>query len=190
MWLGSSEAVSHSDAGQVRTEIEQARCEVELLKSGAPHHRREIMLRHVERVDVADEALTIQLRPKPDQQPAVLTAAIGRIRCGNDTRIVVKAESGSATHPDQQLVQMLADARAAQQLAMANADKSLSELASIAGIHPPRFKQLLRLSYLVPSIVQSIMSGSTPPAIARIGLRNLTGIDLSWDAQRRTLELA
>jgi len=188
-WLSSSESVRIGEADQVQAEIEQARREAEVLRGGVPQQGRAIIMRYVERIEVGDRALRIHLPTLQGHPATVLTASIGRLRCGNDARIIVKAGPELTIHPDQQLVQTLADARAAQQLASDNPMKSLADLAMIAKLPTLRFKQLLRLSYLAPSVVGDILSGNTPPAIAQRGLRNLTNIPAFWDDQQSSFEL-
>lgn len=92
--------------------------------------------------------------------------------------------TGSAVR-DEQLVQTIADARAAQQLALRFPDKPLDELATLAGRSSGRFKHLLRLSYLAPEIVMSILNGQPPAALRGAAVHKVTGIPLAWAEQQR-----
>ncbi len=65
----------------------------------------------------------------------------------------------------------------------------MAQLARLARTSEHRLKQLLRLSYLAPEVIADILSGNTPAAISRTGLRTLTGIPLLWEAQRHVFAL-
>lgn len=64
---------------------------------------------------------------------------------------------------------------------------SLSQLAAEFGRSPERFKRLLRLSYLAPSIVESILSGQQPPELTSARLQSLDGLPRSWTEQHVVL---
>lgn len=185
-WLRSSRCIGVGDADQVALDRDRVLSQADALREATPQQIRAIIVEHVDRIEMGEQILTIRLRGSDE----VLTASIGRVRCGNDTRIVIKAAPDLTNRRDEQLVRTLADARAAQQLAIDNPTRSLPQLAAIAGVHERRLKQLFRLSYLAPAIIQAIMSGDTPPAIARTELRHLSGIAPAWDEQLRNFELA
>ncbi len=113
-----------------------------------------------------------------------LQRSLERIRHGNDAKLVV----GDLTIPDQiksnpQLVILLKDAHRAQALAMAKPNFALDRLAKIFGRSTERYKRLLRLSYLSPSIVGAIFSGNQPAHLTGRFLQNLDRLPLSWTAQ-------
>jgi len=91
---------------------------------------------------------------------------------------------------DEQLVLTMADARAAQQLALRYPDKSATELAAVAGRSAGRFKRLLRLSYLAPAIYQDILAGREPIVLQGTGAHTVANIPLLWAQQEQQLSVA
>ena len=87
---------------------------------------------------------------------------------------------------DPRLVQLLEEARSAQDLVFNNRDKSVSEVARSAGRRVGSFSRLVRLNYLAPDIVAAIIDGTQPPELTR---RRLIECDLpiDWALQRRLL---
>ena len=94
-------------------------------------------------------------------------------------------EASQLVTRDEQLVLTMADARAAQQLALRYPDKAATELAAIAGRSTGRFKRLLRLSYLAPAICQDVLVGRVHAALQGNGVHRVTNIPVGWQAQGR-----
>jgi len=85
--------------------------------------------------------------------------------------------------PDPQLVLLLKDAHRAQVLALSKPNYTLDRLAKLFGRSTERYKRLLRLSYLSPSIVNAIVNGRQPVHLTGRLLQNLDGLPLSWTEQ-------
>jgi hypothetical protein len=86
--------------------------------------------------------------------------------------------------PDPSLLTLLDDAREAQRLVLRHRDRSLSELAWSVGKKPAHFSRLVRLNYLAPDIVTSIVDGRQPATLSR-GLLMKTDLPLDWAIQRQ-----
>ena len=115
-----------------------------------------------------------------------ITAQLGQVRRGNDVRILIRASSPTPAKPrNEELVHMLADARAVQHLVLSKPHHTLADLARSAGRSERVFKRMLRLSYLSPSIVQAILEGDQPPSLTVRGLHQISSIPIAWDEQRR-----
>ncbi|HEV2568647.1 recombinase family protein [Sphingomonas sp.] len=184
-WLSSAQPVDRADADLVAARLAQSRADIAMLREPTPADQQATIRRYVERVQLGPGRLSIQTRVVEGLRPTLLMATLGRIRCGNGTRIVVRAEPSSSGGVDEQLVQILANARAAQKLSQAHPSRTLAQLPKLAGVSEQRVKQLLRLSFLAPSIVANIVSGETPEVIAGTSLRHLSDIALDWAEQRR-----
>lgn len=93
-----------------------------------------------------------------------------------------------AAAPDQKLIALLAEARHAQQLVLANPDKTLSSLAKTKGICRKRLGQLVVISCLAPDVVAAVVEGTQP---AGLSAQRLMQVDLpmGWDHQRQALGL-
>ncbi|GAO39522.1 hypothetical protein SCH01S_33_00090 [Sphingomonas changbaiensis NBRC 104936] len=185
-WLSTERLDNDTDAECVREAIFRAERDAATLRNGTPPDKRAIVLTLVQRVDVGEQSFAVTLKSAEGKDASKLAAAFAQIRVGNDVKMLIR--SGDNTQlvvRDEQLVQTIADARAAQQMAHRFPDRPLSELAAIAGRSPARFKHLLRLSHLAPGVIMSVMEGQTPAALAGTGIHKVTGIPLAWAEQQR-----
>lgn len=89
--------------------------------------------------------------------------------------------------PDPKLIQLLRDARTAQDLLYSQRDKSVHEIARLAGRRVASFSRLVRLNYLAPDIISAIVDGTQPETLTR---RRLIECDLpiDWQLQRKLLD--
>lgn len=94
-----------------------------------------------------------------------------------------------AAHPRPGLKRLIREARRFQTLVDEHRDKSLAELASEVNFTPPRFARVLRLNYLAPDIITSILDGTHPPGLTRTRLIQTT-LPMDWALQRKLLGFA
>jgi site-specific DNA recombinase len=115
----------------------------------------------------------------------VIPVAIVRQRRTSWLPIERKRKSSSLC-PDPKLIQLLGEARSAQELLFSERDKSVHEIARLARRRVSSFSRLVRLNYLAPDIVTAIVDGTQPATLTR---RQLIECDLpiDWDLQRRLL---
>jgi site-specific DNA recombinase len=95
----------------------------------------------------------------------------------------------TGTASDPQLVKLLADAFEVQKLVLAAPDLSLNQLASKVGRCRKAMAKLLRLSWLSPSLVESILDGSQPKSVSRARLLD-TELPLDWAKQELMFRFA
>jgi DNA invertase Pin-like site-specific DNA recombinase len=115
----------------------------------------------------------------------LMTIPVSVIRHRRASWLPIEPRASSAS-PDARLLQLLKDARSAQELLFSERDKSVQEIARLAGRRTASFSRLVRLNYLAPDIVSSILDGTQPAALTR---RQLIECDLpvDWELQRRLL---
>ena len=146
-------------------------------------HRRELIIERVRKVTIGEATLTLLLN-----DGTLLEKSIERVRHGNDVRLVVgDLVPVDEPTPHPQLVVLLKDANRAQALALARPNFTLERLAKIFGRSMERYKRLLRLSYLSPSVVNTIIDGKQPGHLTGRFLQNLDGLPLSWADQHALL---
>ncbi len=157
----------------------EARRLAALLDGSDQRQRRELIIERVRKVTIGDATLTLLLN-----DGTLLERSIERVRHGNDVKLVVgdlvEADEPTA-HP--QLIVLLKDAQRAQTLALAKPNFTLERLANVFGRSTERYKRLLRLSYLSPTIVNTIVKGKQPGRLTGRYMQNLDGVPLSWVAQ-------
>ena len=141
--------------------------------------RRELIIERVRKVTIGDARLSLLLNDGTTHERSV-----ERIRHGNDAQLIV-GDLAVADQPtsDPQLLILLKDAHRAQTLAMAKPNFPLDRLAKLFGRSTERYKRLVRLSYLSPSIVNAIIDGEQPAHLTGRFLQNLDGLPLSWAEQ-------
>lgn len=141
------------------------------------------MLQHLRKVVVGDAELTIELF---DGQ--LLHRSLDRVRRGNDVRLIV-GELATQDKPtsNPQLLALLQEAQRARALAMSKPHLPIVQLASKFGLSPDRYKRLVRLSYLSPSIVTALLENRAPAHLTIASLRQLDGLPLYWPEQDQML---
>jgi DNA invertase Pin-like site-specific DNA recombinase len=163
-----------------------------------PASRRDIVDGLVQQVRLGDAEVSIDLdravlhamlgidTPISDE-PILLAAAAVRVRRGKDVKLVIGDDIGQ--QGDRQLVDLLAEARAARDAVLAQPTASIKEVATSIRQCRTRLARLVRLSWLAPEIVTAIVEGRQPPQLTP---RRLLTSDLPqrWDQQMAMLGFA
>jgi site-specific DNA recombinase len=89
-------------------------------------------------------------------------------------------------HPSPALKRLIREARSVQALVDQEREKSVRELASEIDYTPNRFARILRLNYLAPDIILSILDGTHPPGLTCAKLVRAS-LPMNWALQRRLL---
>ena len=182
---------SEMDAAMTSQMIDATASSLTMLTSGTPVQQRAVVLDLVETITLHDHRVDIAVR-STEANPAnrtILTTPAMRTRRGHEIRLVIPAPALPKAHRDERLVQLLAEAHAARTQVLAIGDTSLSRAAATLGCCRTRLAQHLRLSFLAPDIVETILAGCQPKAVTR---KRLASIDLpiDWDQQRTMLGFA
>ena len=116
-----------------------------------------------------------------------------------ETRFVV-APSGSIetetetaaapAAPDPDLLNALARGHALRELVMDRPELPLIEIAREHGLNPTKAARLLRLAFLSPRIVTSILNGQQPADLSVRRLLKGDALPMDWTAQERALGYA
>ncbi|WP_308515704.1 recombinase family protein [Sphingomonas flavescens] len=145
--------------------------------------RRELVIEQIRKVIIGDAVITVELN-----NGATLERSIERVRQGNDAKLIVgKVTVIDKPIPDPQLIILLLDGRRARILTESKPNLELDRVAKLFGRSTERFKRLLRLSYLSPTIVDAIIGGNQPARLTNRFLQNLDGLPLSWPEQEALL---
>lgn len=87
------------------------------------------------------------------------------------------------------LKRLIMEARDLQRLVDEQRERSLGELAAEVNCTAFRFARVLRLNYLAPDIIASILDGTQPQDLTRTRLVN-ANLPMDWSLQRRLLGFA
>jgi hypothetical protein len=153
------------------------------LCDGPSEARRAIIVDQVRKVVIGDAELTVELA-----DGAKLHRWLERVRHGNDARLIIgDLEKARAPPADPQLMILFRDAHRARALALSKPSLTLEQLAARFGRSSDRFKRLIRLSYLSPSIVTAVVEARQPAHLTGRFLQHLDGLPLSWSHQEQLL---
>jgi DNA invertase Pin-like site-specific DNA recombinase len=87
------------------------------------------------------------------------------------------------------LLDLIADAMAAQRLMLASPELSLNALAKREGRCRTQLARLLRISWMSPRIIETIADGSQPKGLTRKGLL-ISDLPIDWARQERQFGIA
>ncbi|MEO6360375.1 MAG: hypothetical protein ABIO43_07375 [Sphingomicrobium sp.] len=161
----------------------KAKSLAQLLLTGSHAERRACLIERVRKIVVGDAKLSIEL-----VEGHMLQRSLERVRHGNDARLLIgKAQGGERPKRNAQLLLLLQDANRARTLATTKPKLNLEQLAAKFGRSTERYKRLLRLSYLSPTIVTAIIQSSQPGQLTNRHLQNLDRLPLSWADQEKML---
>ena len=166
--------------------------------------RRGILLALVARVDLLPERLDIQVRMQAlahldhddltncsnaDKPVATFSIPARLKRTGMEMRMLVDGERGKAgkSKPDRSLVRLIVKARIYHEVVLGNRDRTMKDLVDEAGVTRSYFTRAMRLAYLAPDIVRSIVDGTQPPGLTAAKLTAASRLPLEWSEQRSLL---
>ncbi len=121
----------------------------------------------------------------------MVSAPVARVRKGHDIRLIVPAAAQGLTPPagrDEPLVQLLAEALATREQLTGSGTRSVEQFATEAGACRKRVAQLIRISYLSPTLVKLALAGEQPAAMTRRALLD-TELPMAWADQHRLFGL-
>ena len=177
----------------------------------APATKRQILIHLVDRIDIKRETLEIRILPgrlpavlsgeddpgsieqaAPDDGPTITFTVPARLkRAGMETRLLTDgAGGGPRREPDRSLLRLLSQAHCFHEMVMRNRGKTISELAEEAGVGGSYFTRILRLSFLAPDVVKTILRDRHPIELTAKKLASDTRLPIVWEEQRARLGIA
>jgi len=105
-------------------------------------------------------------------------------RTGGEVRIVLPTASSepSAGRPDPVLLKSVARARRWYEMLVSGEAPSIRTLAKATGVDERYLSRTIRLAFLAPDVVKSLLEGSQPPGQTLDKL--MRNVPISWDQQR------
>lgn len=191
------------DAAAINALLSAALGLAAILRSAAVGECQAIVKTIVRRIDLAHDNIAININdaglraqlglPEPqgevdDDQEVVLDCPVAKVRRGHALRLILPPSAPIAPppHRDDKLVQLVAEAHAAQMLVMENLDKPLATIAAEHSRCRSRLAKLVGLSCLAPDIVTAIIEGRQPTTLTAKQLSSIA-LPLCWKEQRASL---
>lgn len=160
------------------------------LEDQVPAKVREVLLFLVQRIQINQASLDIQLDVSTidsalgETGPITITSKIGFVRSDKQVRIHIPPVIDEANRPrNPVLIKLIAQAFTARQ--EMEAGGSFDEVATRIGCSREHLADLIRTSYLAPSIIKAIIDGEHPPTLTRKQLVETSRIPLDWEGQQK-----
>ena len=171
---------------------------IQTLQSLGPRHCKILLKRIVQRVDFAEEKLTVQIdigkvlhraeNLSDIELPSLeITTPIQLARRGGELRLILKGASGDAGSPDPNLIKTLLDARRRYGSYTAETETTLSQIACNDDTDTADVSRSLQLAFLAPDLVGVILDGRQTPDLTATKLKRLDKLPLLWQDQRALL---
>ena len=114
-----------------------------------------------------------------------------RKRAGMETRLLIEGADGSARKSsDRSLLRLLSQAHRFHELVMHSRGRTMAELAIEAGVGGSYFTRILRLSFLAPEVVKTILRDRHPLGLTAKKLAGDTRLPIAWEEQRARFGIA
>ena len=173
-----------------------------------PTTKRRIFERLVDRIDLMQETLEIRIAPgrlleilwEEDNpitfEPALwdneltitFTVPAHLKRAGMETKLLIEGADGSARKsPNRSLHRLLSQAHRFHEMVMHSRGRTMVELAIEVGVGGSYFSRILRLSFLAPEVVKTILRDRHPLELTAKKLAGDTRLPIAWEEQRARL---
>ena len=125
-----------------------------------------------------------------DERTIILTVPARLQRTGLEMRLLIEgAGSGPRRDPDRSLLRLLARAQHFNTMVLEARGRTITELAGEAGVTPSYFTRVLRLSFLAPDVVKTILQGRQPITLTAASLVSGSGLAAAWPDQAAQLSI-
>ena len=117
----------------------------------------------------------------------IITSPMRLGRRGNETRLILQNTGATQRPVDKSLLRSIARGYAWRHEIISGQIASASEIAKRESITTSFVSRLIDLSFLAPSILTTIVNGTSPVELTANKLRSLGVIPLDWQSQRAVL---
>jgi DNA invertase Pin-like site-specific DNA recombinase len=176
----------------------------------APATKRQIFKRFIKGINLAQETLEIRIAPGPlleilweednprafertlrdNELTITFTVPTHLKRAGMETKLLIEGADGSARKsPDRSLLRLLSQAHRFHEMVMHSRGRTMAELAIEAGVGGSYFTRILRLSFLAPDVVKTILRDRHPLELTAKKLAGDTRLPIAWEEQRARLRI-
>ena len=196
------------DVNDARDLVAQAAALADRWSSLVRSEKRGLVTRLVERIDFKRESIEIRILPgrlpavlceidepkgfqqaSVNEEPTITVTVSARLkRVGMETKLLIEgAGVGARGTPDRSLLRLLSQAHSFHEMVMRNRGKTIAEFAEFAGVGGSYFTRILRLSFLAPDIVKTILRNRHPVELTAKRLADDTRFPIAWEEQRARL---
>ena len=182
-------AIGIHDGTEIESSLQWARTAAASLGEGIAAGQRAVLQDFIERIDLHDDHVDMALRLSllaPDvKSNHHLSFPVQRLRRGQVVKLILPGSEPDITNRDSRLVGLVAEAHAVRKTVLEQTG-SLAQIAARLGKCRGHLAEMMRISYLAPDIVATIVEGRQPASLKRKTLM-ATSLSLEWSVQRRQL---
>ncbi len=133
--------------------------------------------------------LQAKVQGEPGLDPVVLSLEAKLRRAGKGKRLVIA--SGINAQVNQGIVELVKEAFAIRSLLLSGSDDSIEAMSARLGMNKFRLTSLVRLSYLSPDVIRTVLAGRHPIELTSTRLLRLSkDLPHDWQEQARFLNVA
>jgi len=195
--LEAAQKTTH-DSGRIERVLHAARGWSRLLQSEAEHTPAIAAL--VDRVELKSDGIRVSIKlpiagaekpgaQLPDQVAIARSFPMQLKRRGVELRLIVGDHNRSAAIVDLSLLKAVARAHRWFDEICTGKARSLAAIAAREGLSVRYVGRLIRLAFLAPDIVESIVEGRQPETLTAEALTRRIELPLSWCSQRTALNV-
>jgi site-specific DNA recombinase len=195
--LEAAQKTTH-DSGRIARVLHAARSWSRQLQSEA--ERTSALATLVDRVELKPDGIRVSIKLPiagaensrarvPDQVAIARWFPMQLKRRGVELRLIVGDRNRSAAIVDLSLLKVVARAHRWFDEISTGKERSLAAIAAREGLNVRYVSRLIRLAFLAPDIVESIVDGRQPTALTAEALTRRIELPLSWCAQRTALNV-
>jgi len=176
-----------------------------------PAERRRMLLALLVRVDIHRESIEIRVlargllsilrgeatlpdRPRKEEStPRTIcwTIPVRLRRIGIEKRLLIDGATGAERRkPDHSLSRLIAQAHQYHAVLMRSEGKTITQIAGDAHVTRSYFSRIVRLSFLAPQILKSILRDQHPLDLSANRLATKIRLPIAWNAQRALLGIS
>ncbi|MBT4040235.1 MAG: recombinase family protein [Rhodospirillales bacterium] len=190
-------AVNLADLSSIEIEMIKTRItELSEQLSGPAYTREDAIRTLVEKITIEPgtlsvsikvEALNLNEKASNETRVHKIEIPFHTKRRGVENKIVIGGYANRTPHPDQQLIELVSNARVwFRKLANGEASE-IRDIASEACIDAGDVSRFLPLAHLAPDIVEAILEGRQPVDLTAEKLKRIRSLPMDWEEQRAIL---
>lgn len=122
-----------------------------------------------------------------DGQTVMIDVPVQIRKRGVEKKIVLQSKDCTQSYPDEKLIKTISQALLWFGQLVSGQFKTVREIASANNTDDENVTRTLRLAFLAPNIVETILKGRQPLGTTAFQLKRLSGLSLNWKEQESTL---
>ncbi|WP_430417278.1 recombinase family protein [Parasphingorhabdus sp.] len=170
----------------IQKQMEVHRNIADRLQNAAIHEKRQILLDHRVKVQILEKQIVISFQQVGEEKRLEVRVDAKLAKQGGELKFTIPPTNANIkSAPNPTLQRLVAQAFAVQDLQLRGKQSS-----ALANYSKRYLGQLVRISWLAPDIIASIMDGTQPVDLTGRKLTRANAIPLDWPSQRKMFGFA